>query len=639
MAHTVEKGNRKTNHVARHLRTTWQRWQERLSRQHAGLRLYQWVWIVLCIVLSLVVGAPRILSRPLIYQAQAETHFDASRYRSLYEADGSPGYHFQIAFKDALDALRQRALAHRELRFGRPDYRIEYVPQEPGVVHVAGIGPTAQEARQLANAGAVELVRQIQAAGGREILRNLLGWEEVRALHGEPVQSPFGSHLRAIIEYDAFPMSLPIGKVSAQMSVEDLSPAEQSDLTRALEARDDLWTFEINTHNATLDALCGTAWLTTTPRREAVLRLCAAANPDARATLDQRNTAIVRRQVIREALTYMLREYHTTFTPWDRGGVFSEGAALPSHPEPRYIGPLLALTVLTGLCVGGVSVAIDRSAGLVPKLGELWRYQELIRDLVVRELRVRYKGSVLGYLWTQLAPLLMMSIFTFVFTVLLPSNIAIFPVFLIVALLPWNYCNEAVAAGTRSILDNANLVKKVFFPREILPLASIFSSLLNYVLSLPMMFLVIAVTQWLLLGRLNFSWTFLYLPVVLIIQTLFLIGVVLFLSALAVFFRDIVHLIGILLLFWFFLTPVFYSLNAVSTPMVARVIRWLNPMASIIDFYRDILYGNAVPIGKVPTPAIPALDSMLRVIVTTLLMLAVGYWFFQRHSGKFGEVL
>ncbi|NJN67150.1 MAG: ABC transporter permease [Chloroflexaceae bacterium] len=628
-----------TSNIATHFRATWQRWKSVLTRQHAGLLFYQWLWIAWCIVLSLVVGAPRILSRPVIYQARAETHFDTSRYHGLYQSDGSPGLHFQIAFKDAREALNQRALAHRELRFGRPDYHIEYVSQEPGVVSVYGISSTAQEARQLANAGAVELVRQIQASGGREILRNLLGWELVGALHGEPPQLPDSPHLRAIIEYDAFPMSLPIGIVSDRVSIGDLSPEEQSDLTRALEARDDLWTFEINTHNATLDVLCGTAWLTTTPRREAVLRLCADANADARNALDQRNSAITRRQVIREALIALLREHQVTFTPWKPGVVFSKAAALPTEPEPRYIGHLLALTVLTGLGVGVVSVAIDRSAGLVPKLGELWRYQELIRDLVVRELRVRYKGSVLGYLWTQLAPLLMMSIFTFVFTILLPSNIAIFPVFLIVALLPWNYCNEAVAAGTRSILDNANLVKKVFFPREILPLASILSSLLNYVLSLPMMFLVMGVTQWLLLGRLNFSWTFLYLPVMLVVQTLFLIGVVLFLSALAVFFRDVVHLIGILLMFWFFLTPVFYSLNAVSTPMVARVIRWLNPMASIIDFYRDILYGNTVPIGKVPTPAIPALDSMLRVVVTTLLVLAVGYWFFQRHSGKFGEVL
>jgi lipopolysaccharide transport system permease protein len=153
-----------------------------------------------------------------------------------------------------------------------------------------------------------------------------------------------------------------------------------------------------------------------------------------------------------------------------------------------------------------------------------------------------------------------------------------------------------------------------------------------------MMFLVMAVTQLLTLGYLNFSLTFLYLPVIILIQTMFLIGVTLFLSALAVFFRDVTHLIGIVILFWFFLTPVFYTLDIVSS-QVARLIRWLNPMASMVEFYREILYGNAVGIGKIPTPAIPAPDSLLRIIVTTGLVLALGYWFFQRHSGQFGEEL
>jgi lipopolysaccharide transport system permease protein len=158
-----------------------------------------------------------------------------------------------------------------------------------------------------------------------------------------------------------------------------------------------------------------------------------------------------------------------------------------------------------------------------------------------------------------------------------------------------------------------------------------------------MMFLVIAITQLLMIGRLNFSWTFAYLPVLVVIQTIFLAGVVFFVSALAVFFRDTVHLIGILLQFWFFLTPVFYSLDMIGE-RVARVIRWLNPMASLVDFYRDILYGGVAQggmllAGQIPTPGLPALDSVLRVTVTSLIVLAFGYWVFQRHSGQFGEEL
>ena len=236
---------------------------------------------------------------------------------------------------------------------------------------------------------------------------------------------------------------------------------------------------------------------------------------------------------------------------------------------------------------------------------------------------------------------MLMAVFWVVFSFFFRSDIAMFPVFLIVGLLVWNFCAEAVVGGSRSVIDNANLIKKVFFPREVLPLVSVFSSLLNYLLSLPMMFLLMAMVQLLALGRLNFSWTFAYLPVLVIIQTLFLAGVALFTSALAVHFRDFVHLIGILIQFWFFLTPVVYSLDTIQIRIagvpLASIMRWVNPMASLIDFYRDILYGNTVFAGQVPTPGLPALTSVLRALVTALVVLAIGYWSFQRRSGQFGE--
>lgn len=619
------------------VRTRFSVWAESLAAQRAGLCIYQWVWIIICVVGALIFGAPRVLSQPVIYSTSAEVRFDMSRYGGLY-VNGQPGADFAIATGDATSTLHQRALARRDLRFGRPDYQSSYTPLEPGVVRVVGIAPTASDAQQLVQSAADELVRQVQAAGGREVLRNLLGWALVAAMRGEPAASPFETHLRRIIERHAFPMSRPIEPVSARISVENLTPEERDDMARALEARYDLWTFEINTRNATLDSLCGTAGQTMTAVRETALQACAVTSDEARLELGERNRVIARRQAIDAALQYLMKQYHADFRPDTPDTAYRTAVVLPAQPEPRYIGLSLVIIALVGLAFGGVSVAVDRTAGVMPKLRELWAYRELIADLVVRDLRVRYKGSVLGYLWTQLAPLMMMTVFTFVFTTMMPSGIALFPIFLIVGLLPWNYCSEAITSGTRSVLDNANLIKKVFFPREILPLVSVFSSLLNYLLSLPMMFLVLVVIQWFTLGTLNISWTFLYLPVIIIVETLFLIGVTLFVSALAVFFRDIVHLVGILIMFWFFLTPVFYSLDSIS-PVLARVVRWLNPMASMIEFYREILYGRAVGVGMIPTPGLPALDSGLRVVVTTLLVLAAGYWFFQRMSKQFGEEL
>src|SRR6266545_1807890 len=241
----------------------------------------------------------------------------------------------------------------------------------------------------------------------------------------------------------------------------------------------------------------------------------------------------------------------------------------------------------------------------------------------------------------RVAPLLLMLVFLFVFSTLLPNNTSLYSVFLIIGLLAWNFCAEAVMGGARSIIDNANLIKKVFFPREVLPLVSVLSSLLNYVLSLPMMLLVMATAQYLSLGRLNFAWTFAYLPVLLLIQTLLLAGIALFTSALAVHFRDFVHLIGILMQFWFFLTPVVYPLEVIDRSVggipLAVLVRWLNPMASLIEFYREILYGRAVAAPNVPTPGLPALTSVLRVLVTAIVVLVAGYWFFQHRSGNFGE--
>jgi lipopolysaccharide transport system permease protein len=494
------------------------------------------------------------------------------------------------------------------------------------------VGRSPAEAQQLADDAAEALARSIRAAGGREIFRVLSGGYLVNALlHGNAAPTPFEEQLRTLYLTSSFLLNKPTDPDARQIRVEQLTAEDLSNLARAFEVRDveivsvDLPAIRARIAQAQLDC-------------RAALRVDKERAPQECLDEQRLTTGL---DAIRRALNIL----NTPFAPDTHSEVYrSTRAMLPALPVQQNIPALLALAALVGLVLGGVSVAVDRAAGVMPKLRELWDYRELIRNLVLRDLRVRYKGSALGYLWTQFAPLLMMLVFWFVFSFLMQSAGAMFPVFLLVGLLPWNFCGEAVGGGTRSVLDNANLIKKVFFPREVLPLVSVFSSLLNFVLSLPMLFVLMAVVQLLyppLGGRLNFSWTFAYLPVLLVIQTIFLAGVVLATSALAVFFRDFVHLIGILLQFWFFLTPVVYTLDniniAIGGVALATIIRWLNPMASLIDFYRDILYGNVVGPSQVPTPGLPALDSVLRTLITALLVLGVGYWLFQRRSGRFGE--
>ena len=625
-----------------------------LARRRGPLQTYQWLWIVLCVVGALAVAAPRIVTQPALYYSYAETRFDVSLYGGFYDTEGQPTRDFVIAKEDATSALTQHFQSLGVTGFNSPTFRVDYIPIEPGIIQVRGTaleGSSAEAASGemvcvsaacLADLGAAELVRQIRAAGGREVLRNLMGHELVEALHGAPPETTFQVYLRDIIEENAFPLSAPVEPISERRRIEELQLDEQKDVARALEYRDVLWTEAIDVRNTTLDRACPAAMAAATAgERRATLERCAADDASLATELTYHDEAVERRETIRAALRYLQNVLGLIFDPTAPGTVSSVAATTTVPPAVWQMPFLLALTAVAGFAFGSAGVVLDRSAGVMAKLRELWSFRELIANLVLRDLHVRYKGSALGYLWTQLAPLLMMMVFWFVFSSFFQTPIAMFPLFLIVGLLPWNFCAEAVSGGARSVLDNANLIKKVFFPREVLPLVSVLSSLVNFLLSLPMLFLVMTVIQLLypplqLEGRLNFSWTITYLPVLLMIQLIFLTGVTFFLSTLAVFFRDVVHLIGILVQFWFFLTPVVYSLDIVS-PEIGRIIRWVNPMASLIEFYREILYGGQATIGTIPTPAFPAVESVLRVFVTALIVLALGYWFFQRRSGDFGE--
>jgi lipopolysaccharide transport system permease protein len=603
------------------------RWAGALVRQRGPLRTYQWLWLVFCTLSALAVAAPRILSQPVIYSAGASVRLDtAQRYRQLAAENWRD-------FNDAQQiALRLLRLEHPAL--GSQRLGVRYEPHADGSVGVVAVGRDAEEARLLADEAAAVLVASVRAAGGREIFRGLMGWEQYAAYSSARPRTPFQQHLREIGLFSAFPLNRPVDVANQPFTVDQLAPEDLSDLTRAFEVRDQEFS-RIDLPAARTAAGPEAARLT----REVCRGLLE--GPGGRA-LSQTERDLCRMelglQALRDALRYLQSDLGATLDIDAPSAAFRSQRAAPGVMADRRIGPLLTLAALVGLVFGGVGVAVDRSAGVMAKLRELWGYRELISNLVLRDLRVRYKGSALGYLWTQLAPLLLMLVFWFVFSIIQPQQTAMFTVFLIVGLLPWNFCNEAVAGGSRSVIDNANLIKKVFFPREVLPLVSVLSSLANFVLTLPMMFLVLAVSQLLYppLGRIQLSWTFAYLPVLLVIQTLFLTGMALFMSALAVFFRDVVHLIGIVLQFWFFLTPVVYGLDAQS-PRLAQAIRWLNPMASLVEFYREILYGQAVSAPLIPTPGLPALTSVLRVLVTAVLVLALGYWFFQRRSGRFGE--
>jgi ABC-type polysaccharide/polyol phosphate export permease len=271
-----------------------------------------------------------------------------------------------------------------------------------------------------------------------------------------------------------------------------------------------------------------------------------------------------------------------------------------------------------------------RPVSIWVRLQELYRYRELVRNLVVSEVKTRYKSSVLGFVWSLLNPLAMMLVFTVVFGVLWPNHqMAKYPIFLLCGLLPWNFFNAGVTSSLTSVVANGNLVKKVYFPREVLPIAAVLAQLVNFLLAMVVLFAVSIVF------RTNFSpwlWT---LPLIILIQTCFSLGIGFILSTLHVFYRDTLMVMEVVMLAWFFLTPIFYSVQQLPTTVevaglelpVQRLLYILNPMASLINVYRDLLY-----FGYRTDP-----DFFIRTALTALAVLSFGYWFFTRYSDRFGE--
>lgn len=266
---------------------------------------------------------------------------------------------------------------------------------------------------------------------------------------------------------------------------------------------------------------------------------------------------------------------------------------------------------------------------MLRRLLDLWHYRELVRNLVVRDLKVRYRNSVLGFVWSLFNPLLMMLVLTFVFTVLFrtPPNNVPYPLFLLTGLLAWNFCSSGVLSSITSVVGNAGLITKVYFPREVLPISSCLAAAVNFLLAL-MVLLPLAASFGIFPG----PYIALF-PLVLLGQILFVTGIGLLLASINVFFRDTEVIMEVVLLAWFFLTPIFYDITQVWPEWngldLPRLVRIVNPMASFVTTYREILLTNVTP----------DLLFLLRTLLTSLVVFVVGYAVFLRLAPRFGDEL
>ncbi len=589
------------------------------------VRLLHWLVVLGAALAAVVIALPSVLRQPTLYTASATVRYDPAMFPNLV-ADGKASDTL-LAQQQNLGGVLEKT-KYETLR----QYGLAYTYPTASDITITAVGRSPQVATDIANDAADGLARRIEATQGLPLLRKVVGQEIRLALQGGAPVECEAAVLRAVVSGQRPPVmaceqrllrelfltqAVPaVAPVQGNTSFANMTPSERSAVARALEVLDGQIRYDQRIAEAVLRGR------PTSAERLQALDVIAGTPNKLRAD--------------RALIEYMNTAFDTAATMRGGGTVFVAEDATEAAAIPTYKPLKLGIAALVGMIGGVLAVLIDRQVGVMLKLQELWSYRQLMLNMVGRDLKARYKNSLLGYIWSLLNPLLTMLVFWVVFGLLMPANpIPMYPVFLIVALLPWSFAVTSVSGGMRAILDNSNLIKKVYFPREILPITVVLSNFVNYLLALPMMFLIMAGVQWATIGQLTLSWSFIFLPMIIIIQLIFLIGVTLLLSTTAVFFRDTTHIIDILLQLWIFLTPVFFSLEAIVSPTWARLVRWLNPMASIIDFYRDVLYGQAT--NTIPVPGFPALDGVFRTLLTALVILAFGSYVFHRYSGRFGE--
>ncbi len=262
---------------------------------------------------------------------------------------------------------------------------------------------------------------------------------------------------------------------------------------------------------------------------------------------------------------------------------------------------------------------------MLSSLRQLFRYRALIQSLVARDLKARYRGSVLGFFWSFVNPLLLLLVYTFVFTVVLPGvhppELEPFALFLFCGILPWTWFSSSLLEASNVLIAGGNLIRKVLFPAEVLPIVTVLAGLVHFCFGLPILaaFLVYY-------GVPIVAGDLLWFPIVVLVQLVLTLGLALLLSALTVHFRDIRDLLANLLTLWFFATPIIYALSQ-APPSVRRFLT-LNPFTYLAVSYQEVLFR---PGSFTAWPRLLALGG------AALAVCAFGYFVFDRLRDTLAE--
>jgi len=250
----------------------------------------------------------------------------------------------------------------------------------------------------------------------------------------------------------------------------------------------------------------------------------------------------------------------------------------------------------------------------------LYSYRELIKNLVLKDLKLKYRDSALGFLWSLANPLLLIIVYSFVFGHILRGGPPNFAYFLMVGILPWNFFAQSVMMSTGSILENGNLIRKVALPMEVFPVSTVLFNLAQYLFALVVFF-----PMALLFFRTSPAWSWLAFLPVLALQVLFTSGVCFILSTATVFYRDVRHFTEMLLTLLFWLTPIVYDIRAIPGSLATVI--YLNPLSYFVLAYQDALYHNAFP----------SVERIAVLSALTLSILGLGVALFELLKVRFAE--
>lgn len=253
---------------------------------------------------------------------------------------------------------------------------------------------------------------------------------------------------------------------------------------------------------------------------------------------------------------------------------------------------------------------------------ELYAYRQMIFSLVKKDLRGRYKGSVLGFLWTFINPLFQLIVYTVVFSFILKTNIERYYLYLFVALIPWIFFSSSITVGAASVVAQKDLIKKIYFPRMVIPISYVTSCFVNMLLCFIVIFAVIIFSG----AGINLL-ALLTLPVIMAVEYLLALGMALLASAVTVYFRDLEHILGIISMAWMYMTPIMYD-KAIVPERLLPIFN-LNPMTHVIECYRAVLYNKQIP----------DLTSLLSAAGLGVFFLLIGCAVFNKLQKHFAEEL